>query len=131
MGAAASIEAMKPVDASDIRNSGDLAYARGEIVQLRASLGKYALQAGFQELVVYDASDLCRGIDEAEDFENCIAEIAHIRQCLRLSTQGARRKTRSAITNMGDEPLNLQSYKVEGKFDSDSDSTSEDEKEAK
>lgn len=125
MGAAASIEGMKPVDASDIRNSNDLGYARSEIIQLRASLGKYALQAGFGDVVVYDASDLCQGMVEAEDFERCIVEIAHIRQCLKLSTQGARRATRNVVMNMGGEPLNL--HVNEGISDGDSESESEDE----
>ena len=120
------MEAMKPVDASDVRSTGDLAYARGEVVQLRANLGKYALQAGFKDAVVYDASDLCRGVDESEDFDNCVAEIAHIRQCLRLSTQSARRATRHAVTSMGGEPLNF--HRNEGKFVCDSDSDSEDER---
>lgn len=128
MGAAASIEGMKPVDASDIRNSDDLGYARSEIVQLRASLGKYALQAGFGDVVIYDASDLCQGIDKAEDFERCIVEIAHIRQCLKLSTQGARRATRTAVMNMGGEPLNLHANEVTSDGDSESESEDEDHK---
>lgn len=104
MGAAGSVESLKPADASDVRNSGSLAYARNEIVHLRANLGKYALQAGFTGEVVYDGSDLCLGSSDSEDFDRCVSEISHIRQCLRLSTQGARRATRSVITNI---PANL------------------------
>ena len=36
MGAAASIEGMKPVDASDIRNSKDLGYAKSALLLLQA-----------------------------------------------------------------------------------------------
>ena len=79
MGAAVGIELQKPLDASDIRESGSLDIARGEVMKLRASLGKYAASAGFAE-VVFDASDLVQGIDETEDFERCIAEVAHIRR---------------------------------------------------
>jgi hypothetical protein len=79
MGAAVGIELQKPLDASDIRESGSLDIARGEVMKLRASLGKYAASAGFAE-VVFDASDLVQGRDENEDFERCIAEVAHIRR---------------------------------------------------
>ena len=125
MGASASIEALKPVDASDIRSTNDLGYARDQIVHLRASLGKYALQAGFKDEVVYDASDLCQGVDEAEDFNRCISEIAHIRQCLKLSTQRSRRATRPALSSMESE--NLDIIANEGKSDLESGSDSEDD----
>lgn len=125
MGAAASIESMKPVDASDVRNSGDLFYARNEVIQLRTNLGKYALEAGFEDAVVYDASDICKGVNEAEDFDRCVSEIAHIRQCLRLSTQGARRATRHVVANLSSE--NLHQRLCEQKIDNDSSSDSEEE----
>lgn len=126
MGAAASIESMKPVDASDVRTSGDLSYARNEVVQLRTNLGKYALEAGYEDAIVYDASDLCKGVDEAEDFNRCVSEIAHIRQCLRLSTQGARRATRHVVANLSHE--NLHERLGERKTDMDSSSDSDDER---
>jgi hypothetical protein len=118
MGAAASIESMKPVDASDVRSSGDLTYARGEVVQLRKNLGKAA--------VVYDASDLCRGVDLTEDFDRCVSEIAHIRQCLRLSTQGARRATRHVLGNISGEIIHR--HPLEQKSDDESSSDSDDER---
>lgn len=124
MGAAASIESLKPVDASDVRNSGDLVFARNEVVQLRTNLGKYALQAGFKDAVIYDASDLCQGLDEIEDFNRCVAEVAHIRQCLRLSTQGARRATRHNVGSMSTENL-FHSNEQKTEFDSSSDSDSD------
>jgi hypothetical protein len=126
MGAAASIESMKPVDASDVRNSGDLSYARNEVIQLRTNLGKYALEAGYEDAVVYDASDLCKGVNEAEDFDRCVSEVAHIRQCLRLSTQGARRATRHVVANLSSE--NLHKDLSEQKNDIDSSTDSDDER---
>lgn len=126
MGATASIESMKPVDASDVRSSGDFTYARGEVVQLRRNLGKYALQAGFEATVVYDASDLCRGVDETEDFDRCVSEVAHIRQCLRLSTQGARRATRNVAGNISGEIIHR--HPLEQKSDDESSSNSDDER---
>ena len=99
MGAAAAIESRKPVDASDIVASGSIEFAKQEIINLRSSLGKYATQAGFNQELIMDASDLVKGEDEDEDFNRCVAEIRHIRNCLRLSTQGARRQTRGTLTN--------------------------------
>lgn len=137
MGAAASIESMKPADASDVRKSGSLDYARSELVQLRANLGKYALQAGFSGEVVYDASDICLGENDEEDFDRCISEISHIRQCLKLSTQGSRRATRSIITNIPGKVEDQKSSRsasrsasiIENKSDSDSASESSDDEE--
>ena len=93
MGAAASFESQRPVDASDIRDSGSVDVALAEVVKLRNMLGHLAKANGFSE-VVYDGSDLVLGINEDEDFERCVNEVAHIRSCLHLSTQGARRKGR-------------------------------------
>jgi hypothetical protein len=105
MGAAAAVEGRKPVDASDIVASGSLDVAKNEIIMLRTTLGKYAAQAGFTEDLALDASDLVKGMNEEADFDRCVAEIRHIRECLRLSTQNARRKTRAVVTNVdfGDE----------------------------
>ncbi len=94
MGAAASIESLKPLDASDISQHENLQIARDEVAKLRNMLGQYAKSAGFAE-VVYDVSDLVLGINEYEDFDRCIAEIVHIRSALRLSTQNNKRKTRN------------------------------------
>jgi hypothetical protein len=60
MGAAASIETQKPIDASEIRSSASLEVAKGEVIRLRALLGHLAKAAGF-DAVVYDASDLVLG----------------------------------------------------------------------
>ena len=78
MGAAASFESQRPVDASDIRESNSVDVALGEVVKLRKMLGHLAAANGFAE-VVYDGSDLVRGINEEEDFEKCVKEVAHIR----------------------------------------------------
>mmetsp|Transcript_36148 Transcript_36148/g.34195 ORF Transcript_36148/g.34195 Transcript_36148/m.34195 type:complete len:144 (-) Transcript_36148:384-815(-) len=136
MGAAGSVESLKPADASDVRNSGSLNYARNEIVHLRANLGKYALQAGFTGEVVYDGSDLCLGSSDSEDFDRCVSEISHIRQCLRLSTQGSRRATRSVITNtpgsfIEDEKKYRAASITEDKSESDSSDESSGEEEVK
>ncbi len=95
MGAAVGIELAKPVDASDIKEHGSLDVARGEVMRLRHLLGAFAKGAGFAE-VVYDASDLVQGNDEAEDFERCVAEVKHIRSALRLSTAGGKRRERAS-----------------------------------
>lgn len=93
MGAAVGVEVQKPVDASDVLMTGSLATARGEVVRLREKLGHLAKLAGFGD-VVYDASDLCLGVKESDDFDRCIAEIVHIRSALRLSTQSSKRSSR-------------------------------------
>ncbi len=125
MGAAAAIEARKPVNASDIIASGSLDVARNEIIMLRTTLGKYATQAGFSDNFSLDASDLVQGTDEGEDFNRCVAEIRHIRECLRLSTQGARRATRATVTNTDLETLKFDEKKG-GHDDDDADDSDDD-----
>lgn len=94
MGAAAAFEMQKPVDASEIRATGDLNVARSEVIRLRKALGHLARDAGFAE-VIYDASDICLGTDEREDFERCVCEVAHIRRCLQLRPQSSTRRARA------------------------------------
>lgn len=87
------VELNKPVDGSDILASESLLVARDEVVRLRLLLGHLAKENGFTE-VVYDASDLVKGVSEKEDFTRCLEEIIHIRKCLQLSTQTTKRKER-------------------------------------
>jgi hypothetical protein len=94
MGAAASIELKKPADASDIRELNSFSFAKSEVCRLRRDLGHLAKEHNVQTALDEDASDIVFGDNEDEDYERCIREIVHIRGCLRLSTQGARRKTR-------------------------------------
>ena len=101
MGAAASIEMTKPHDASDI-SSTNLEVARGEVIRLRALLGQFARQAGFNE-VVYDASDLVLGECEIREFQRCVDEVIYIRSALRLSTQKATRSRRAVMTNIDEK----------------------------
>lgn len=98
MGAAASVEMSKPADASDISNT-NLITAKEEVIRLRALLGQYARQAGFNE-VVYDASDLVLGECEIREFQRCVDEVIYIRSALRLSTQKAKRSRRAVMTNI-------------------------------
>jgi hypothetical protein len=107
MGAVASIEVLKPVDASDISQTGSLVAARAEVMRLRDRLGHLAKQAGFAD-VVYDASDLVLGVKESEDFDRCIAEIVHIRSALRLATQSQRRQTRSVLSGVNTVALEAE-----------------------
>jgi hypothetical protein len=93
MGAAVGVELNKPVNGSDILASESLLVARDEVVRLRLLLGHLAKENGFSE-VVYDASDLVKGVSEKEDFTRCLDEIIHIRKCLQLSTQTTKRKER-------------------------------------
>ena len=95
MGSAVSVELEKPADASDVRSTGDLMTAKNEIIRLRHALGHLAKGAGFVE-VVYDASDLCLGENDADDFNRCVDEISYIRRALRLSTQSEKRRSRVA-----------------------------------
>ena len=90
MGAAASVEAQRPADGSDLN---DFFQSRDELLRLRQLLGHLAKDNGFAE-VVYDGSDLIKGVNESEDHERCKAEVLHIRACLRLSTQNAKRVNR-------------------------------------
>ncbi len=133
LGAAASIEVTKPLDASDIRATtvGSLELARGEVVRLRAELGHLAKLAGI-EIIVYDASDIVLGQKEEEDFERCVQELSHIRTLLRLHTQSDKRRARSYQTlktvqdlaeSKGEEPPEQDRY-LDRKDDSGSDSDS-------
>lgn len=124
MGAAVGVELERPVDASDILATGSLPTARGEVVRLREKLGHLAKQAGFGD-VVYDASDLCLGIKESEDFERCIAEVIHIRSALRLSTQTSRRQTRAAISGKYSAPAPIDIEKDEKSSSSEEESDEE------
>lgn len=121
MGSAVSVEIFKPADGSDLVS---FEAAKAEVVHLRATLGHLAKDNGFTE-VVYDASDLVHGIDEEADFTRCRDEVVHIRGCLRLSTQNAKRRNRVAYTptsffDAGDD---------EDEEEEESDEEDEDEKE--
>jgi hypothetical protein len=97
MGAAASlinVELTKPADASDIRDQGSLEFAKSEVVRLRGELGHLARAYGV-EILSFDASDLVLGDNDEEDFQRCVREIAHVRQCLRLNTQQSVRSQRT------------------------------------
>ena len=98
MGASVTIELSKPTDASDVRNTGDLDFARSEIIRLRQQLGHLAKDYGM-DIVALDASDLVQGENTDEDFERCIREIAHIRRCLQLNTQTSKRRQRNYDTH--------------------------------
>ena len=124
MGAAASVEMVKPADASDISSLRSLDVARNEVMRLRRELGHLAKSAGFAD-VVYDASDLVLGENEIEDFNRCIAEIVHIRAALRLSTaQNIRRKRSVEYSKSYREEKDAD--EGDGKSDSDSSSASDD-----
>lgn len=112
MGAAATIELGKPPDASDILKSGSLIFAKGEVIRLRRELGHLAASYGIQ-VVVYDASDIVQGKDEQEDFRKCIAEVAHIRQCLRLNTQTSKRKLRNCGSSSS---MNLNRFEEQKEY---------------
>jgi hypothetical protein len=124
MGAAASVEMQKPVDASDIRATNSLDYAASEVKRLRADLGHLAKLAGI-DIVVYDASDILLGDDQ--DFERCVREISHIRNCLQLQSNSARRKTRVYAS---DEKLSIPTNTIpateDGQQSSDSSESEED-----
>jgi len=94
MGAAVSVEIGRPADGSDMTT---FELARDELLRLRQSLGHLAKDNGFAE-VVYDGSDLIHSMDVQQDFERCKAEVVHIRACLRLSTQNAKRRARPDYT---------------------------------
>jgi hypothetical protein len=116
MGAAASFECQRPVDASDIRESGSVDVALAEVVRLRQMLGHLAKDNGFAD-VDYSGSDLVQGVDENDDFERCVNEIAHIRSCLQLATQNSRRRGRNYTKPVVDEEEDA----CDSKSDSESD----------
>jgi hypothetical protein len=120
MGAAASIESLKPLDASDISQHENLQIARDEVARLRNTLGQYAKSAGFAE-VVYDVSDLVLGVNEYEDFDRCIAEIKHIRSALRLSTQNNKRKNRNYPSHTFDSKFEYEDEDAKRSTSQDSD----------
>jgi hypothetical protein len=120
MGAAASVEMNKPPDACDISSTNSLQVARDEVIRLRAALGHFARQAGFND-VVYDASDLVLGEDEDRDFQRCVDEIVFIRSALRLSTQKATRSRRAVMTNIEEKRWDS---KEDDDYESNDDSSS-------
>ena len=127
MGAAVTIELQKPVDAADIKATGNLSVAKAEIIRLRSTLGHLAKNVpGFHE-ISYDASDLCLGVDEQEDFERCIEGVAHIRRALQLSTNRSRRESRFTgnIPAVTPNPINIETSPDE-QGDSDDSSDSDD-----
>jgi len=91
MGAAVTIELVKPLDGSDIIN---IEMARNEIIRLRTTLGHLANLGGYSGEIVLDASDIVLGENEADDFNRCLQEIIHIRRCLQLHTQNSKRRDR-------------------------------------
>lgn len=93
MGAAVTLELQKPIDASDILNTGDLTFAKNEVIRLRTSLGHLAKEYGI-EILDFSANDICLGQSSQEDFERCVKEVAHIRACLQLNTQQSKRRMR-------------------------------------
>jgi len=118
MGAAASVEALRPADGSDLP---DFTQARDELLRLRQLLGHLAKDNGFAE-VVYDGSDLIKGVHESEDYERCKAEVLHIRACLRLSTQNAKRVNRKYAPQsffLGDEVMDGEEEEDEDESDAD------------
>ena len=121
MGAAASIEALKPADASDVAATGELEVVKAEVIRLREALGAYAKDAGFAE-VIYDASDLVKGVNKDKDFQNCVAEIVHIRSALRLSTAAGKRRERPNY-----KPTSFFDTGSDEEMCEESDSSSEDE----
>lgn len=95
MGAAVTIELTKPVDGSDIVATGSIDFAKNEVIRLRNDLGYLAQKYGMQ-VVPTNADDLISG-NEDEDFKRLVAEICHIRACLRLNTQSSTRRSRAAL----------------------------------
>ena len=92
MGAAVTIELTKPADGSDIIATGSVDYARNEVIRLRNDLNYLAQKYGMQTMPL-TADDLITG-DDKIDFDRLVAEICHIRACLRLNTQSSKRRTR-------------------------------------
>jgi hypothetical protein len=121
MGATASIELEKPVDASDILASNSLDFAKSEVIRLRRELGHLAAAYGV-EILSYDASDIVLGRSDDDDFHRCVREIAHIRACLQLNTAQAARRGRR-----GREYKKIVDDDDDGKESDGSDSNSEDE----
>lgn len=122
MGAAASIEGAKPIDASDIQPLS-LVDSKGELIRLRLLLGHLAAQAGI-EAVALDASDVVLGIDEAEDHQRCCDAVRHIRAALRLGTQNSKRVARSYAAVSGPSSIfrvELDQVKESSSSDSDDD----------
>jgi hypothetical protein len=102
MGAAVTIELTKPADGSDIVATGNLNYAKNEVIRLRNDLGFLAQQYGLQVMPT-DADDLIHGDDQA-DFDRLVAEIVHIRAALRLNTQSSKRRGRYNAPMEGNIP---------------------------
>jgi hypothetical protein len=120
MGAAASIEGAKPIDASDIQPL-TLFDSKCELIRLRHLLGHLAAQAGI-EAVVLDASDVVLGVNEAEDHHRCCDAVRHIRAALRLGTQNSKRVARSYAAVSGPSSIfRVEVDQVGGSSSSDSD----------
>ena len=55
-----------------------------------------------------------------EDFERCVKEVAHIRQCLKLSTQSSRRNSR-----LVQHPVSVFQFPIEDSQEVDADNSDE------
>lgn len=125
MGAAATIELQKPVDASDIISAGSVELAKAEVIRLRTSLGHLAKDSDFNNVLNLDGSDLIKGNEG--DFDRCVDEISHIRKALQLSTQSSRRKTRHVGNEFSTSDGTVDKVTlIEGDDNSDDDSTCSD-----
>jgi len=113
MGAAVTIELVKPLDGSDIIN---IEIARNEVIRLRTTLGHLAQLGGFSGEIVLDASDIVLGENETDDFNRCLQEIIHIRRCLQLHTQNSKRRDR------GYERKIIEDNEMDGGYDDYEDS---------
>lgn len=130
MGAAAAIEELqKPVDCSDIIQANDLNFAVSEIIRLRKDLGHLAEKYNIK-ILSYDASDIVLGNYE-EDFNRCVKEISHIRQCLRLNTLSSSRNRRGTPGGRYDRGYNREYKKIDHDVNNDSESDSDSDSDSK
>jgi hypothetical protein len=90
MGAAVSVEGVKPLDGSDLEEE-TLQAVKDEVTRLRTLLQAHVDEEKKKEWPL-DVSDICQGGDEAEEKIGCIREICNVRKAISMAGQQMQRR---------------------------------------
>ena len=76
-----SAELRKPIDGSDLYETGDYEFAKSEATRLLNELGKYVEDPAVIGLDT-SLSAITSSSDENENYRNCVNTVSHIRRLL-------------------------------------------------
>ena len=89
-----SAELRKPIDGSDLYETGDYEFAKSEATRLLNELGKYVEDPAVIGLDT-SLSAITSSSDENENYRNCVNTVSHIRRLLHKTTGTKSRQGRS------------------------------------